>query len=515
VDCLSNRKIDISLKHYKNIGGAPMANLRGKVLGIDLGTTNSCMAIIELGEPKVITNSEGKRLTPSVVGFSKKNELLVGDLAKRQMISNPENTVHSIKRHMGKPDYKVSLNNQTFTPHGISAKILQKLKQDAEKYLGDAVGKAVITVPAYFNDSQRFATKKAGELAGLEVLRVINEPTAAALAYGLKDGIDNRKILVYDLGGGTFDVSILKIKDGIFEVLATSGDTELGGDDFDMRIVQYLLAKFQETENKDLSGVPEAMQRLREAAERCKIDLSTLETANVNLPYIFESKSLDVDITREQFNRMTEDLVKKTISIIEKTLQDGKLSPANIDEVIFVGGCTRIPAVVTAVEAFMGKKALQNINPDEVVAMGAAVQAGILGNDYLKSPREELDSGNVVLLDVTSLTLGFETVGDLMAPIIPRNTTIPTRNSKIFTTSYDNQKVVRGKILQGEERAASKNVTLGMLVLDNIPPAPKGIPRIEVTFDIDANGIIHATAKDLGTGIMRSVTIERPEGLND
>ncbi len=282
-----------------------------------------------------------------------------------------------------------------------------------------------------------------------------------------------------------------------------------------MRIVQYLLAKFQETENKDLSGVPEAMQRLREAAERCKIDLSTLETANVNLPYIFESKSLDVDITREQFNRMTEDLVKKTISIIEKTLQDGKLSPANIDEVIFVGGCTRIPAVVTAVEAFMGKKALQNINPDEVVAMGAAVQAGILGNDYLKSPREELDSGNVVLLDVTSLTLGFETVGDLMAPIIPRNTTIPTRNSKIFTTSYDNQKVVRGKILQGEERAASKNVTLGMLVLDNIPPAPKGIPRIEVTFDIDANGIIHATAKDLGTGIMRSVTIERPEGLND
>lgn len=492
-----------------------MANLRGKILGIDLGTTNSCMAIIELGEPKVITNSEGKRLTPSVVGFSKKNELLVGDLAKRQMISNPENTVHSIKRHMGKSDYKVLLNNQSFTPHGISAKILQKLKHDAEKYLGDAVGKAVITVPAYFNDSQRFATKKAGELAGLEVLRVINEPTAAALAYGLRDGIDNRKILVYDLGGGTFDVSILKIKDGIFEVLATSGDTELGGDDFDLRIVQYLLAKFQETESKDLSGIPEAMQRMREAAERCKIDLSTLETANINLPYISENKSLDTDITREQFNKMTEDLVKRTITIIEKTLQDGKLSPANIDEVIFVGGCTRIPAVVTAVEAFMGKKALQNINPDEVVAMGAAVQAGILGNEYLKSPNEELDSGNVVLLDVTSLTLGFETIGDLMAPIIPRNTTIPTRNSKVFTTSYDNQKVVRGKILQGEERTASKNVTLGMLVLDNIPPAPKGIPRIEVTFDIDANGIIHATAKDLGTGIMRSVTIERPAGLND
>ncbi|WP_268767912.1 molecular chaperone DnaK [Methanosarcina sp. 1.H.T.1A.1] len=484
-------------------------------MGIDLGTTNSCMAIIELGEPKVITNSEGKRLTPSVVGFSKKNELLVGELAKRQMISNHENTVQSIKRNMGKPDYRVSLNNEKYTPHGISAKILQKLKHDAEKYLGDAVEKAVITVPAYFNDSQRFATKKAGELAGLEVLRVINEPTAAALAYGLKDGIDNRKTLVYDLGGGTFDVSILKIKNGIFEVLATSGDTELGGDDFDRRVVEHLLAEFQKAEGKDLSDMPQAMQRVKEAAERCKIDLSTLTTANVNLPYIFESKTLEIDVTRDQFDRMTEDLVKKTLSIMEKTLQDGKLSPSEIDEVIFVGGSTRIPAVVKAVEEFMGKKALQNINPDEVVAMGAAVQAGILGNEYLKSPREEVDAGNLVLLDVTSLTLGFETVGDLMAPVIPRNTTIPTRNSKIFTTHYDNQRVVRGKILQGEERAASKNVTLGMLVLDNIPSAPKGIPRIEVTFDIDANGLINATAKDLGTGIMRSVTIERPEGLND
>jgi len=473
------------------------------------------MAIIELGEPKVITNSEGKRLTPSVVGFSKKNELLVGDLAKRQMISNPENTVQSIKRHMGKADYRVSLNSDKYTPHGVSAKILQKLKHDAEKYLGDAVEKAVITVPAYFNDSQRFATKKAGELAGLEVLRVINEPTAAALAYGLKDGVDNRKILVYDLGGGTFDVSILKIKNGIFEVLATSGDTELGGDDFDRRVVEHLLAEFQKAEGTDLSGIPQAMQRVKEAAERCKIDLSTLTTANVNLPYVFESKTLDIDVTRDQFDRMTEDLVKKTLSIMEKTLQDGKLSPSEIDEVIFVGGSTRIPAVVKAVEDFMGKKALQNINPDEVVAMGAAVQAGILGNEFLKSPREDVDAGNLVLLDVTSLSLGFETVGDLMAPIIPRNTTIPTRNSKIFTTHYDNQRVVRGKILQGEERVASKNVTLGMLVLDNIPSAPKGIPRIEVTFDIDANGIINATAKDLGTGIMRSVTIERPEGLND
>jgi len=473
------------------------------------------MAIIELGEPKVITNSEGKRLTPSVVGFSKKNELLVGDLAKRQMISNHENTVQSIKRHMGKPDYRVTLNNEKYTPHGISAKILLKLKQDAEKYLGDAVEKAVITVPAYFNDSQRFATKKAGELAGLEVLRVINEPTAAALAYGLRDGLDNRKILVYDLGGGTFDVSILKIKSGIFEVLATSGDTELGGDDFDSRIVEHLLAEFQKAEGKDLSDMPQAMQRIKEAAERCKIDLSALTTSNVNLPYIFESKTLDIDVTRDQFDRMTEDLVKKTLSIMEKTLQDGRLTSAEIDEVVFVGGSTRIPAVVKVVEEFMGKKALQNLNPDEVVAMGAAVQAGILGNEYLKSPGENVDTGNLVLLDVTSLTLGFETVGDLMAPVIPRNTTIPTRNSKVFTTHYDNQRVVRGKILQGEERVASKNVTLGMLVLDNIPSAPKGIPRIEVTFDIDANGIINATAKDLGTGIMRSVTIERPEGLND
>lgn len=492
-----------------------MANIRGKVLGIDLGTTNSCMAIIELGEPRVIPNYEGKRITPSVVGFSKKNELLVGDLAKRQMISNPENTVHSIKRHMGKPDYRVTLNNEQYTPHGISAKILQKLKHDAEKYIGDAVEKAVITVPAYFNDSQRFATKKAGELAGLEVLRVINEPTAAALAYGLRDGIDNRKILVYDLGGGTFDVSILKIKNDVFEVLATSGDTELGGDDFDRRIVEYLLARFQETEGKDLSGMPQALQRVREAAERCKIDLSTVTTTNVNLPYLFENKTLDIDVTRDEFDRITEDLVKKTLSIMEKALQDGKLSSVNIDEVVFVGGSTRIPAVVKAVEKFMGKKALQNINPDEVVAMGAAVQAGILGNGFLRFPREDIDAGNLLLLDVTSFTLGFETVGDLMAPIIPRNTTIPTRNSKIFTTHYDNQRIVGGKILQGEKREASKNITLGMLILDNISPSPKGIPRIEVTFDIDANGIINAAAKDLGTGIMRSVTIERPAGLND
>ncbi|MCQ1536011.1 molecular chaperone DnaK [Methanosarcina sp. KYL-1] len=493
-----------------------MANTRGKVLGIDLGTTNSCMAVIELGEPKVITNSEGKRLTPSVVGFSKKNELLVGELAKRQMVSNPENTVQSIKRYMGKPDYRVTLNKDQYTPHGISAKILQKLKHDSEKYLGDAVSKAVITVPAYFNDSQRFATKKAGELAGLEVLRVINEPTAAALAYGLKEGIENQKILVYDLGGGTFDVSILKIKNGVFEVLATSGDTQLGGDDFDRKVVDHLLSEFQAAEGIDISGNPEAMQRIREAAERCKIDLSTLTTANVNLPYIFENKLLDVEITRDQFETMTEDLVNKTISIMEKALQDSGLSPEDINKVILVGGSTRIPAVAREVEDFMGKTPLQSINPDEVVAMGAAVQAGILGNEYLKSSGEQqVESGNLVLLDVTPLSLGFETVGDSTASIIPRNTTIPTRNSKIFTTHYDNQRVVRGKILQGEDRAASKNVPLGMIVLDNIPPAPKGVPRIEVTFDIDANGIINATAKDLGTGIMRSVMIERPEGLND
>ena len=493
-----------------------MAQVRGKVLGIDLGTTNSCMAVIELGEPKVITNSEGKRLTPSVVGFSKKSELLVGELAKRQIVSNPENTVQSIKRYMGKPDYRVPLNNEKYTPHGISAMILQKLKADAEKYLGDAIGKAVITVPAYFNDSQRFATKKAGEMAGLEVLRVINEPTAAALAYGLRDGVQDQKILVYDLGGGTFDVSILKIKNGVFEVLATCGDTELGGDDFDRKIVDYLLSEFKEAEGVDLSDNMEAMQRIREASERCKIDLSTLTAANVDLPYIFENKRLDMEITREQFEAMTGDLVNKTISIMEKALQDAGLSSQDISEVILVGGSTRIPAVAKKVEDFMGKAPLQSINPDEVVAMGAAVQAGILGNEYLKSSGDQqIDGGNLVLLDVTSLTLGFETVGDTTAFIIPRNTTIPTRNSKVFTTHYDNQKVVRGKILQGEDQAASKNVALGTIVLENIPPAPKGVPRIEVTFDIDANGIINATARDLATGNMRSVTIERPAGLND
>ena len=493
-----------------------MAQVRSKVLGIDLGTTNSCTAIIELGEPKVITNSEGKRLIPSVVGFSKKNELLVGDLAKRQIISNPENSVQSIKRYMGKPDYRVPLNKEHYTPHGISAMILQKLKADAEKYLGDAVGKAVITVPAYFNDSQRFATKKAGEMAGLDVLRVINEPTAAALAYGLRDGVQDQKILVYDLGGGTFDVSILKIKHGVFEVLATCGDTELGGDDFDRKIVDYLLSEFKEAEGTDLSENVEAMQRIKEAAERCKIDLSSLMTANVDLPYISENKRLDMEVSREQFEAMTEDLVNKTISIMEKSLKDAGLSPQDIDEVILVGGSTRIPAVAKRVEDFMGKTPLRNINPDEVVAMGAAVQAGILGNEYLKSSgNQQVDGGNLVLLDVTSLTLGFETVGDTTAFIIPRNTTIPTRNSKVFTTHYDNQEVVRGKILQGEEQEASKNVALGTIILENIPPSLKGVPRIEVTFDIDANGIINATARDLATGNMRSVTIERPAGLND
>ncbi len=493
-----------------------MAQVRSKVLGIDLGTTNSCTAIIELGEPKVITNSEGKRLIPSVVGFSKKNELLVGDLAKRQIISNPENSVQSIKRYMGKPDYRVPLNKEHYTPHGISAMILQKLKADAEKYLGDAVGKAVITVPAYFNDSQRFATKKAGEMAGLDVLRVINEPTAAALAYGLRDGVEDQKILVYDLGGGTFDVSILKIKHGVFEVLATCGDTELGGDDFDQKIVDYLLSEFKEAEGTDLSENVEALQRIKEAAERCKIDMSSLTTANVDLPYISENKRLDMEISREQFEAMTEDLVNKTISIMEKSLKDAGLSPQDIDEVILVGGSTRIPAVAKRVEDFMGKTPLRNINPDEVVAMGAAVQAGILGNEYLKSSgNQQVDGGNLVLLDVTSLTLGFETVGDTTAFIIPRNTTIPTRNSKVFTTHYDNQEVVRGKILQGEEQEASKNVALGTIILENIPPSLKGVPRIEVTFDIDANGIINATARDLATGNMRSVTIERPAGLND
>jgi len=482
-----------------------MGEIKSKVLGIDLGTTNSCMAFIELGEPEIVPNSEGKRTTPSIVGFTKKNELVVGDIAKNQAISNSENTVRSIKRHMGEPNYIVKLNDKEYKPYEISAEILKKLKFDAEKYIGEKVEKAVITVPAYFNDSQRFTTKEAGKIAGLDVIRLVNEPTAAALAYGFKAGVDDRrKILIYDLGGGTFDVSILNIEAGVFEVLATSGDTNLGGDDFDQIIINHLVYEFKSLHHIDLSHLPEQMQRLKEAAERCKIELSSLTSTTINLPYLYKEISLEIDIDREAFEKMTRDLVQKTGPIMEKSLNDANLSREEIDEVVLVGGSTRIPAVVKFVEEFIGKKPRQSINPDEVVALGAAIQGGILENE-----------ANVVLLDVTSHTLSFEAHGDIAVPIIPRNTTIPTNNSDIFTTIYDNQDIVRGYILEGEDRKASKNVTLGELVLTDIPPAPKGIPKLEVTFDLDANGLLTATAKDLNTGNKRSVTIKRPLGLNN
>lgn len=492
-----------------------MGEIKTKVLGIDLGTTNSCMAFIELGEPEIVPNSEGKRTTPSIIGFTKKKELVVGDIAKNQAISNSENTVRSIKRHMGHPGYIVELNDKEYKPHEISAEILKKLKSDAEKYIGEKVEKAVITVPAYFNDSQRFATKEAGKLAGLDVIRLVNEPTAAALAYGLKTGVDDRKILVYDLGGGTFDVSILKIKGGVFHVLATNGDTNLGGDDFDQVIIDHLIDEFKSSHDVDLSHSSDIKQRLKEAAERCKIELSNLTTANINLPYLYKDISLEIDIDRQLFEKMTRDLVQKTGPIMEKSLDDAKLSKDEIDEVILVGGSTRIPAVEKFVEEFMGKKPRQTINPDEVVAMGAAIQGGILENEALKCYGEEVKGSDFLLLDVTPLTLSLEAHGDIAVPIIPRNTTIPISNSKNFTTFYDNQSIVRGDVLQGEEKEASKNVTLGELVLTDIPPAPKGVPQLEVTFDIDANGILTATAKDLNTGNTRTVTIKRPLGLND
>lgn len=493
-----------------------MGTVKTKVLGIDLGTTNSCMAFIELGEPEIVPNAEGKRTTPSVVGFTKKaNELVVGDIAKNQAISNPQNVVRSIKRHMGEPGYITKLNNKEYRPHEISAEILKKLKSDAEKYIGETVEKAVITVPAYFNDSQRVATKEAGKIAGLDVIRLVNELTAAALAYGLKTGVDDRKILVYDLGGGTFDVSILKIKEGVFDVLATKGDTKLGGDDFDQIIIDHLVHEFKSSYDIDISQLPDKMQRLKEAAERCKIELSSLTTSNINLPYLYNEKSLELDFDRQMFEKMTRYLVQRTGPIMEESLKDAKLSKDEIDEVVLVGGSTRIPAVVKFVEEFMGKKPRQTINPDEVVAMGAAIQGGILENEALKCYGEKVEGSDFLLLDVTPLTLGLEAHGDIAVPIIPRNTTIPTKNCENFTTVYDNQVIIRGNILQGEEKKASKNVILGELILPDILPAPKGIPKIVVTFDIDANGILTATAKDLDTGNIRSVTIKRPIGLND
>jgi molecular chaperone DnaK len=481
-----------------------------KILGIDLGTTNSCMAIMEGGEAVVIPNAEGGRTTPSVVGFSKKGEKLVGQVAKRQAVSNPENTVYSIKRHMGDANYKVTLQGKQYKPQEISAMILQKLKSDAEAYLGEKITQAVITVPAYFNDSQRQATKDAGEIAGLEVMRIINEPTSASLAYGLDKGAIEQTIFVYDLGGGTFDVSILELGGGVFEVKSTSGDTHLGGDDFDQRIVNYLLAEFRKTEGIDLSKDKSVLQRLTDAAEKAKIELSGVASTNINLPFLTvgpdgEPKHLDVDLTRAQFQKMTEDLLEKTLVSMRQALSDAKLTPNDLDKVILVGGATRMPAVVELVENFTGKKPYKNINPDEAVAIGAAIQAGVLGGEVK----------DILLLDVTPLSLGIETLGGISTPLIQRNTTIPTKKSQIFSTAADNQPSVEIHILQGERGIASENKTLGSFILSGIPPAPRGIPQIEVTFDIDANGILHVGAKDLGTGKEQSISIQKPGGLTD
>ncbi|MDR7666865.1 molecular chaperone DnaK [Methanosarcina sp. Z-7115] len=481
-----------------------------KILGIDLGTTNSCMAVMEGGEAVVIPNAEGARTTPSVVGFSKKGEKLVGQVAKRQAVSNPENTVYSIKRHMGDVNYKVTLQGKQYKPQEISAMILQKLKSDAEAYLGDEIKQAVITVPAYFNDAQRQSTKDAGSIAGLEVLRIINEPTAASLAYGL-DKVDvEQTILVYDLGGGTFDVSILELGGGVFEVKSTSGDTHLGGDDFDQRIVNYLLAEFRKIEGIDLSKDRSVLQRLTDAAEKAKIELSGVASTNVNLPFLTvgpegEPKHLDIDLTRAQFQKMTEDLLEKTLVSMRRALSDAKLTPNDLDKVILVGGATRMPAVVELVENFTGKKPYKNINPDEAVAVGAAIQAGVLGGEVK----------DVLLLDVNPLTLGIETLGGIATPLIQRNTTIPTKKSQVFSTAADSQPSVEIHVLQGERGIASENKTLGRFILDGIPPAPRGIPQIEVTFDIDANGILHVSAKDLGTGKKQSISIQKPGGLSD
>ncbi len=477
-----------------------------KIIGIDLGTTNSCVAVMEGGEPVVIANAEGSRTTPSVVAFSKTGERMVGQVAKRQAIQNPDRTISSIKRKMG-TDEKVTVDGKHYTPQEISAMILQKLKADAEAYLGQTVTEAVITVPAYFNDAQRQATKDAGRIAGLDVKRIINEPTAAALAYGV-DKEEDQKVMVYDLGGGTFDVSILEIGDGVIEVLATAGDTHLGGDDFDQRIMNYLAAEFKKENGIDLTADKVAMQRLKEAAEKAKIELSSVTTSNINLPYITADatgpKHLDVTLTRAKFNELTADLVEKTMVPVRQAMKDAGLTNSDIHKVLLVGGSSRIPAVQDAVKKLTGKEGFKGINPDECVAVGAAIQGGVLGGDVK----------GLLLLDVTPLSLGIETMGGVFTKLIERNTTIPTKKSQIFSTAADNQTSVEVHVLQGERDIAAYNKTLGKFHLDGISPAPRGVPQIEVTFDIDANGIVNVSATDKGTGKEQHITITSSSNLS-
>jgi molecular chaperone DnaK len=479
----------------------------GKVIGIDLGTTNSVVAFLEGGKPVVIQNAEGGRTTPSVVAFSKNGERMVGQVAKRQSITNPDHTISSIKRKMG-TDFTVKIDDKNYSPQEISAMILQKMKRDAEAYLGEQIKQAVITVPAYFNDSQRQATKDAGTIAGLEVLRIINEPTAAALAYGMDKG-DDHIVLVFDLGGGTFDVSVMELGDGVFEVKATNGNNQLGGDDFDQRIIDYLAAEFQKSHGIDLRKDKMALQRLKDAAEKAKIELSGVMSTNINLPFITATSEgpqhLDLTMTRAKFDELTADLVEMTMGPARKALTDSGLGPKDIDKVILVGGSTRIPAVQKAISDLIGKEPHKGVNPDECVAVGAAIQAGVLAGDIK----------DVVLLDVTPLSLGIETLGGVFERIIDRNTTIPVSKSKTFTTAADNQNQVEIHVLQGEREMAAHNKTLGKFALDGIPAAPRGIPRIDVTFDIDANGIVHVSAKDQASGNQQRVTIESSDGLSD